>query len=474
MPAPDPLTYINLGPQGTFRSSGRVSTSPADVDAIVAHLRTRTPAKLAIHFHGGLNNESAGIEIANKMGQLFKEAGCHPVSFVWETGVFETLRANLGRIHDTKLFKKLLTYALRWGAAKLGLDIGGRGPGAPIPAAEVAARIEAGETFGELDAITGARGGEVLSDAALESLEDELTTELETDFESDPEMPTVLDEAPAEGLRLETSFERARGVSLAAAARFIAGIVVGVVRRHMLNRDHGLYTTVVEEILRRVYLAELGEFLWSGMKGKAEAMWDSNAGLVGDDLHGGRYFLEALAALQQSRRELTIDLVGHSAGSIAVCGMLDAAAALPVAPHFRNVVFLAPAARIDRFERGVMNRAALFDDFRMFTMTDDLEKQDQLFPPIYVRSLLYLVSGCFEAEADAEICGMQRFFGANPPFASPLGKRLGGFLRSPGQGRLVLSTTDAAAPSGFRSQSTKHGAFDDDASTRDSIRSILG
>jgi hypothetical protein len=449
MPAPDPLTYINLGPEGTFRSSGRVSTSPEDVDAIVAHLRTRTPAKLAIHFHGGLNDESAGIEIANKMGELFTDAGCHPVSFVWETGVIETLQANPGRIHKTKLFKKLLTYGLRWGAAKLGLDIGGRGPGAPIPAAEVAARIEAGETFDDLDAITGARGGEVLSDAALKNLEDELTTELETDFESDLEMPTVLDEAPAEGLRLETSFERARGVSLAAAARFIAGIVVGVVRRHMLNRDHGLYTTVVEEILRRVYLAELGEF-------------------------GGRYFLEALAALQQSRRELTIDLVGHSAGSIAVCGMLDAAAALPVAPHFRNVVFLAPAARIDRFERGVMNRAALFDDFRMFTMTDDLEKQDQLFPPIYVRSLLYLVSGCFEAEADAEICGMQRFFGVNPPFASPHGTRLGGFLRRPGQGRLVLSTTDAAAPSGFRSQSTKHGAFDDDASTRDSIRSILG
>ncbi len=73
------------------------------MDAIIEHLRTRQPPKLVIYFQGGLNSEDAGIGAVESMLPLFEEAGAHPVTFVWETGVGETLRSNPGNVNRTKL-----------------------------------------------------------------------------------------------------------------------------------------------------------------------------------------------------------------------------------------------------------------------------------------------------------------------------------------------------------------------------------
>jgi hypothetical protein len=51
---PSKLHFVNVGPQGTFRPAGKVSTSPTDIDAILDHVRTSDVSKIAIHFHGGL------------------------------------------------------------------------------------------------------------------------------------------------------------------------------------------------------------------------------------------------------------------------------------------------------------------------------------------------------------------------------------------------------------------------------------
>jgi hypothetical protein len=37
---PSRLHFVNVGPQGTFRPAGKVSTSPTDIDAILDHVRT--------------------------------------------------------------------------------------------------------------------------------------------------------------------------------------------------------------------------------------------------------------------------------------------------------------------------------------------------------------------------------------------------------------------------------------------------
>ena len=131
------LNYVNVGPGGTFRRSGNLQTRPADIDAIFNKLRQDHRTKLAVHFHGGLIDEGAGIDIARKMAPLYDAAGSHPVTFVWETGLVETISRNLTKIYKTKLFQKLIVYVLREVAKHLGGGIGGKPPGEPMKNSEI-------------------------------------------------------------------------------------------------------------------------------------------------------------------------------------------------------------------------------------------------------------------------------------------------------------------------------------------------
>lgn len=67
----------------------------------------------------------------------------------------------------------------------------------------------------------------------------------------------------------------------------LAAIAYRVIRRHVRGRDHGFYPTVVEELLRELYLANLGAWVWDQMKEKAAAMWLPNDGLSGDERRVG-------------------------------------------------------------------------------------------------------------------------------------------------------------------------------------------
>lgn len=100
----DKLFYVNVGPGGTFRLSGDHHTVATDIDAIVSHIEQQPIGKLTVHFHGGLIRERDGAKIAEKMAPLFQAAGSHPVTFVWETGLGETVVRNLDSIHSTELF----------------------------------------------------------------------------------------------------------------------------------------------------------------------------------------------------------------------------------------------------------------------------------------------------------------------------------------------------------------------------------
>ncbi|HUQ48819.1 MAG TPA: caspase family protein, partial [Gemmatimonadaceae bacterium] len=97
---------INLS-NGTFRKSGKYSTSPADVDDI---FRTHIPewfasgggqgkrARVVFFAHGGLVDEQSGLGVALKHVEWWKANGVYPVYFVWETGLFDALRSILESI----------------------------------------------------------------------------------------------------------------------------------------------------------------------------------------------------------------------------------------------------------------------------------------------------------------------------------------------------------------------------------------
>ncbi len=51
----------------------------------------KTPRRLVIYAHGGLNSEDAAIERARAMGRHFVGNGCYPLFLVWKTGLLESL-----------------------------------------------------------------------------------------------------------------------------------------------------------------------------------------------------------------------------------------------------------------------------------------------------------------------------------------------------------------------------------------------
>ncbi|MEO1161327.1 MAG: hypothetical protein AAFW74_12890, partial [Pseudomonadota bacterium] len=234
----------------------------------------------------------------------------------------------------------------------------------------------------------------------------------------------------------------------------------------------GLYPTVIEEILREFYLADFGEWIWARMKTVAEQMWLPNEGSLDEDSHPGTYFLKKLAAHQSANPSFSVDFVGHSAGSIAICHMLRSADAAGNLPQIRNIVFLAPACLTTLMHEEIISHPDRFADFRMFTMDDEFEQKDRLVPLIYPRSLLYLISGALEMEVDIPVAGMTRFWTGEEPFDDAHLSETAAWLKEAGKDRNVLSVTDGG-PDGMRSRSDKHGDFDNDPETLASLTHMV-
>lgn len=472
------LNYINVGPHGTFKPSGNLHTSPGDIDALFDHLTSTGATKLAVHFHGGLVNEGKGETIAKAMLPVYEAGGAHAVTFIWETGLIETLRRNLTRIDETQLFKKFVRYVFRQLTKRLGADFSGRGPGEPMSMKEIEAELSRIEKFEGLDAAARS-GADTLDEADLEFTRDQMEIEYLLELQGDVDLADSDFDDLAGGSRLEPAADQelrdtdGRGLSLFQVAKYLAKITYRVIKRYVRKRDHGLYPTVIEEILREFYLADFGAWTWRRMKDVAEEMWLPNGHVLDDSSHPGAYFLEKLKAHQAANADFKLDLVGHSAGSIAICHMLRAAAAAGALPRIRNIVFLAPACLTRLMHTEILTHPYRYQSFRMFTMTDANEQRDHLVKMLYTRSLLYLISGILEDEADIPIAGMERFWTEAAPFDDAYLVDTAQWLKAAGANRAALSVTPADAPDGMKSASVKHGDFDDDGPTRESLSHIV-
>jgi len=469
------INFVNVGPGGTFESSGDHVTYATQIDALFQHLQVTGAQSLAVHFHGGLVNEAAGVDVAMKMVPVYKAAGAVPLTFVWETGLMETFRDNLLKIHETALYQKLLKWLLRRAAQRFG-GFGGRGAGVSIPMAEIKNELAKAKPFESYDdRATGkgaaARGSVAVNEADLYRLKSELQAEFQEDVAGDEVVV-----AEVEALAGRTVDAQSRGlIEGLKLAKLLAAVAYRVIRRHIRGRDHGFYPTVVEELLRELYLADLGAWVWGRMKDKAAAMWLPNDGLSGDERRVGSYVLEKLAALQTAQPAFRIDLVGHSAGSIAICAMLRAAAARGVALRVNTIAFLAPAGRSELGVAELARHANRCKQFRCYTMADEYEREDSLVPGVYTRSLLYFISGVLEPdEVDAPIMGMARHASGKGAFKSGPAADWAAYMSA--HHRLVLSDSTVLNPGaivGRRTASHSHGGFDDDGPTRESLTELL-
>jgi hypothetical protein len=483
-------------------ADGALRTERAVVDAMLDAVAER--GRGVIHFHGGLVPEARGLDTAASLLPVYDEAGAYPVFFVWRSGLGEIATGTLLRdIADEAVFKQLLKRLLRFAVGKVTSEVGARSAGGAVvgeaEAERELRRRDAGEEpFAER---------EVAAEVADVTPADEQMLELElaTDFElqaalgaalrqdadaagaaargiapvDEAAKPTLMDPEAIEELREGAPGEGARGlVSTTALVAKAVRILGRVVERFRTKRDHGIYPTVVEEILREFYLATAGATVWQAMK---KETLDTFA--PGEEDRGGAYFLRRLGEALDRDPRPEITLVGHSTGAVFINNLMEAVEArrndpeepFPADFRFRHVVFLAPACTFADFARVVDRWDDLWDDFRMFTMTDEAECQDALVPLVYPRSLLYFVSGVLERDAEGKsvaampIVGLARYYDPELSGAPSEVEDVRSFVG--GERRVVWSPVEGGR--GLSSSALSHGAFDEDEQVRASLRAII-
>ncbi|MBT3714644.1 MAG: hypothetical protein HOG15_14955 [Anaerolineae bacterium] len=463
---------------------------------------------LLLHMHGGLVAKTAAEKTAGLLVDKYLEAGAYPVFFVWESFATETIVNNaseiiqedLKKIFDEKFFKRLLLKVAQFMLAKVGVEGGDRGERLELTSEHEIQR--------QIDAL--AVGEDILSLGLYEQLSlEELSTQQEAQFRESLEDDMVFTmEAAAIGNsirpkdEIEEEVEISRGgfvpgstqtlmspdlleeiredsprkeergtVSVVKLLNYSVQILAKVVKRFLEKRDHGLYTTIIEEILREFYVAAAGKFLWDHMKKDTADSFQDNA-----EVFGGSAFLDELGKMWESGDHPRLVLVGHSAGTVYISHLLKYAdERLPNEIRF-DLVFLASAVTCELFAKTVQDHGHRINEIRQFGMSDALEKADHLVPviPVYSYSLLYLISGILEDKSDKPLVGMQRYHEIKEPFlpgSVPDVDIIRKFFTE-SKNRTVWSESDLGP--GLNTTGKKHGAFDDeDAPTLESIQHII-
>lgn len=514
------------------RIGGRADTTPQDVDDIVDALRQDPRKHLLLHFHGGLVSKVDGLAIAAKLTDVYSpttSTGSYPVFFVWESGVWETIRNNFTELADEPVFKQLLRKVLQYALEHIGAN-DPLGTGRSMAPGSLGSR--ALETTEALDAFWASPEKSTIPfrgfDAIASSVQSRgaLTTvserEIEADLETDdtfldalatlPDLPTktrsMFAHRPATERR--SSFAEAissefstsastRGlVELVKVAMFLARVLKGVLTRYGSGRDHGLYATCIEELVRGFRfggsaLNEWGKALeWNRMKKDTADAFGPDP-----DVHAGTALLARLKRSIANGLQLNrITLVGHSTGAIYIANWLAASTAFLPKEMNQDVVFLAPAITHDEFVAMLKACRNRIGKFRMFAMKDALERDDQVWGQddelkgggdwrrfIYPSSLLYLVSGILESrrepdgtlidQPDTPLLGMERFFADSktyPDAEFPAIKETRAWLTSVTNSMVWSRCTGQML--GLNCESTDHGAFDDNELTIQSLRHI--
>lgn len=467
---------INSGPGGTFTRSGRYQTKPMDVDNVFNQIIKAQPEKITLYFHGGLVSENTGIETALKLNPKLKTDKNFPLFLVWETGLLEIIQDKILDISLKKLFAVALKKVTQVMEKRLGFKSSNSKGGfnwlddraiefelqKPIP-------FEFMEKEEEISA-RGAAASELPYDKFL--LEGILQEDFGSLLENDHDIQLFLNDENSDG---------AKGLfNLASLIITLTEIGVRIIKRHQSGRDHGFFPTVVEEVCRQFYIADIGAEIWTGMKEKAESLWRSNQGINGDKQHAGSYLLDKIAAYalqrQDERNPVKINLVGHSAGSIVICELLKSIGKIYPSLVINQIILMAPACRTELFVDSVVKQPERYEKLYCFTMLDKNECQDILVKYFYTRSLLYFISGILEESGegfDEYILGMERYLVDSPPYHKDENlKLIRNFFKTP-KAELITSESLYSAPIGYRTTSLTHGDFDDNESTIESISYLL-
>lgn len=504
----DKKFYIHTSKDGILED-----TSDDDVRALVADLKGAS--KVVVHLHGGLVKKSAALDKAERLAPVYEAAGVRPVFMVWESGFFETVTNNLHEIDKEKIFALIVKRILKYAVGKLTNVDGSKASGQLSLPKDIEVNVEFNKRrkpdgdvpYGNFQPLAVSE----LTEAERKRFEDSLATD--TDFQDEvqaivdtatPEKaestskgvttrrrkstttlmsPEVIDELVA-----DASEKEGKGIfSTAGIIIKVGRVLARVVGRFGRKRDHGLYTTVVEEVLREFYVANMGSFVWGAMKKDTE---DTFANVGKQPTRAGWFFVQELAKLMKDGHRPEVSVVAHSAGAIYASHLLahlawaraDPKHPLPDDFRLKNLVFLAPACSFTVFDRALAahRQKPLFDHFRLFALREDVEAGYWEVPAVYPRSLLYFVSGVVEQEngkgaEDLPLVGMQRYYTDVVTYQQPEIERVRELLALAASKRSEV-WSEANGGDGLWSDAVKHSGFDsteDRNKTMESVQHIL-
>ena len=515
--APPPINALYLR-DGQYDGMTR-----SDVTATFAAFRAQTLTnRFALFFHGGLVDKASGQQSA--ANQFLNYAGdVFPLFFIWESGFGDVLSHHLPLIFAETIFGRVLFHATSILGPKFSMEDTASGAVSKIAANETIATTPITTTTDDLNTFMNA----IQSDPQIQN-EAVAIARVSQGVEAllaQPSASALLVLSPRTLMSPEVvgsirgAYVQANQPSLAeaqsldalpivgglqaawAVAKASVSIIINVIRRFAAGRGHGLHCTIVEELLRALYLANFGSAIWEEMEKET-----ADAFGLDSDTFGGTGVVEELCKLVHDKPETTFTLIGHSAGAIYIGNFLQhvdqALTSIGDATTNFDIVLLAPANTADFYAQTYARRIR---GIRLFQMKDSAEQEDHLLSDgtgpsddsflggVYPRSLLYLVAGVCEyfqgQEAaaphgldglDMPILGMDRYFSQIGIFASsdyPSLELIRTQFPTPSATKFgrVLSPTDTANPPsiGFRCGSLKHGNFPGDNETIQSIQNIL-
>jgi hypothetical protein len=434
-------------------SDGIETTSGRALDASFDDLIAASPRALTIVFADAVFPASAfdaaaapALDRLSARSRVIALANQHGVAGGWDDA--------LTRLPKLELAKKLAGMVVDkvWGR----LTGGARGGGATMSTTEIAAELHASRPFDALDELAPRA-------AALPpstSLQAELEEEFEYEIAADRSLAT-----PAEATG-------ARGVlSTAALAKGLALVAYRTIVRAHGGRDHGLFPTVVEEILREVYASDVAQWLWTGAKDSLAAWWRPDDG---GRAHVGSRLIDRLSDLRRRQPSLKLSVVGYGLGALGACHLLDTAAAQHAPIGVGAIALLSPLCTIDQFQRSVASHADRWAALRVYMLSDEAARADSLVPGLYARALPYFVSGVVEEAADTPLLGLERHTFGAAPYDAPELREVSELLHGERGLRVVAAPTPPGTAPERRSGARTHRAFLTDPDTIESLAAFLG
>lgn len=474
-------------------SSPGKRSRPEDLAAIFKKIRQDPHGKnLVIHFHGGLVSRGNAMSGARDLYPTYRDAGAYPLFVVWNSGLLKQLVFNLDEIAKEPAFRRLLFRIGQFLVGKLDERPGARGAGVKLPSpqkvpddlkglAGFLAEQETDRRFRDpslrvpqerqlervlrrdkelsraaRDIAAGLRDPEEVRQSEVEYRRSRGASPLVTSTS------TLMSRSVIKKIERDSPRPGARGVvAITTLVRYGVRIARSVLVRYRKGHDHGLYTTIVEETLRTLYLDNAGIVVWNMMKK------DTLDAFGGDKTRdGGTALLGQMDALWRQHQRVT--LVGHSTGAIYIGNLIsEAHKALPERCTF-DVLYMAPACTVDFLDKRLPVFRKRVDHFRSFGLSDELEHGYWEVPVLYNASLLYMVSGILEeAGADTPLVGMERYFTSSAYKKDNAVGRVARYL----EGEEIWSVVDDGF--GRASAAKRHGGFDQEKITKASQSFIL-